>query len=169
MSHGDFPVRANDWSDCQERDVELRVSPQRAKLARYQLYSFLSAIRYCLGNPAEKIPRAILDDSAPGILTIEQVAELLKVTREEDPGVKGRKPKPVRAVSSPFPRPWQNGLHLHRNRRVPHRVGTKTFAASDSRTCSLELRRSATFETRRHSSGQSLLDQVEVDAQVLGA
>ena len=42
---------------------------------------------YCLGNPAEKIPRAILDDSAPGILTIEQVAELLSVTREEDPGM----------------------------------------------------------------------------------
>ena len=40
-----------------------------------------------MGNPAERIPRAILDDSAPGILTVEEVAELLKVTREEDPGM----------------------------------------------------------------------------------
>ena len=51
------------------------------------LFIFASDRDYCLGNPAEKIPRAILDDSAPGILTVEQVAKLLKVTREEDPGM----------------------------------------------------------------------------------
>jgi Phage integrase, N-terminal SAM-like domain len=51
------------------------------------LFIFASDRDYCLGNPAEKIPRAILDDSAPGILTVEQVAQLLKVTREEDPGM----------------------------------------------------------------------------------
>ena len=49
------------------------------------LFIFASNRDYCLGNPAEKIPRAILDDSAPGILTVEQVVKLLKVTREEDP------------------------------------------------------------------------------------
>jgi integrase len=42
---------------------------------------------YCLGNPAEKVPRAILDDIAPGILTVEEVAKLLKATREEDLGM----------------------------------------------------------------------------------
>ncbi len=51
------------------------------------LFIFASDRDYCLGNPAERIPRAILDDGAPGILTVEQVAELLKVTREEDPGM----------------------------------------------------------------------------------
>ena len=51
------------------------------------LFIFASDRDYCLGNPAERIPRAILDDSAPGILTVEQVAKLLKVTREEDPGM----------------------------------------------------------------------------------
>jgi len=51
------------------------------------LFIFARARDYCSENPAEKIPRAILDDSAPGILTVEEVAELLKVTREEDPGM----------------------------------------------------------------------------------
>ena len=51
------------------------------------LFIFASDRDYCLGNPAEKIPRAILDDSAPGILTVQQVVKLLKVTREEDPGM----------------------------------------------------------------------------------
>jgi site-specific recombinase XerD len=51
------------------------------------LFIFASDRDYCLGNPAEKIPRAILDDSASGILTVEQVAKLLKATREEDPGM----------------------------------------------------------------------------------
>ena len=51
------------------------------------LFIFASDRDYCLGNPAEKIPRAILDDSAPGILTVEEVAKLPKVTRDEDPGM----------------------------------------------------------------------------------
>lgn len=51
------------------------------------LFLFASDRDYCLGNPAEKVPRAILDDSAPGILTIEEVVELLKVARQEDPGM----------------------------------------------------------------------------------
>jgi hypothetical protein len=36
------------------------------------LFIFAIGRDYCVGNPAEKIPRAILDDSAPGILTVEQ-------------------------------------------------------------------------------------------------
>lgn len=51
------------------------------------LFIFARDRDYCMGNPAGRIPRAILDDGAPGILTIEQVAELLNVTREEDPGM----------------------------------------------------------------------------------
>jgi integrase len=51
------------------------------------LFIFAHDRDYCLGNPAEKIPRAILDDSAPGILTVEQADKLLKATREEDPGM----------------------------------------------------------------------------------
>jgi len=49
------------------------------------LFIFARDRDYCLENPAEKIPRAILDDTAPGILTITQSAELLDVTRKEDP------------------------------------------------------------------------------------
>jgi integrase len=51
------------------------------------LFIFAADRDYCLGNPAAKLPRAILDDSTPGILTVEEVVELLKVAQEEDPGM----------------------------------------------------------------------------------
>jgi integrase len=51
------------------------------------LFIFATDRDYCLENPAAKIPRAILDDNTPGILTIQEVVELLRVTQEEDPGM----------------------------------------------------------------------------------
>ncbi len=48
------------------------------------LFLFAKDRDYCAENPAEKIPRAILDDASPGILTVEQALALLNTTREED-------------------------------------------------------------------------------------
>lgn len=48
------------------------------------LFIFARDRDYCVENPAEKIPRAILDDLAPGILSVGQAAKLLNVARSED-------------------------------------------------------------------------------------
>jgi len=49
------------------------------------LFLFARDRDYCSENPAGKIPRAILDDAAPGVLTLAQTKALLEVTRAEDP------------------------------------------------------------------------------------
>ena len=49
------------------------------------LFLFARDRDYCSENPAEKVPRAILDDAAPGILTAEEAADLLHIARTEDP------------------------------------------------------------------------------------
>ncbi len=48
------------------------------------LFLFAKDRDYCAENSAEKIPRAILDDAAPGILPVDQVLALLNTAREED-------------------------------------------------------------------------------------
>ncbi len=48
------------------------------------LFIFASDRDYCSENPAEKIPRAILDDVSPGILTVNQAEALLNVALMED-------------------------------------------------------------------------------------
>jgi len=48
------------------------------------LFLFARDRDYCAENPAEKIPRAILDDTPPGILTVKEAAALLEITREKD-------------------------------------------------------------------------------------
>ena len=48
------------------------------------LFLFARDRDYCAENPAEKVPRAILDDTAPGILTVKDAAALLDVTRDKD-------------------------------------------------------------------------------------
>lgn len=48
------------------------------------LFLFARDRDYCAENPAEKVPRAILDDLAPGILTVDQAAALLNIARIED-------------------------------------------------------------------------------------
>ena len=49
------------------------------------LFLFAKGRDYCAENQAEKIPRAILDDASPGILTVEQALVLLNTTWQEDP------------------------------------------------------------------------------------
>jgi len=49
------------------------------------LFLFAKDRDYCAENQGEKIPRAILDDASPGILTVEQARALLNTTRKEDP------------------------------------------------------------------------------------
>ena len=48
------------------------------------LFLFARDRDYCGENPAEKVPRAILDDTPPGILTVKEATALLDVTRERD-------------------------------------------------------------------------------------
>ena len=48
------------------------------------LFLFARDRDYCAENPAEKVPRAILDDTPPGILTVKEATALLDVTRERD-------------------------------------------------------------------------------------
>ncbi len=48
------------------------------------LFLFARDRDYCAENPAEKVPRAILDDTPPGILTVKEAAALLDVTRDKD-------------------------------------------------------------------------------------
>jgi len=48
------------------------------------LFIFARDREYCSDNPAEKVPRAILDDTPPGILTVKETAALLEITRERD-------------------------------------------------------------------------------------
>jgi site-specific recombinase XerD len=38
------------------------------------LFLFARDRDYCSENPAEKVPRAILDDAAPGLLTVREAA-----------------------------------------------------------------------------------------------
>ena len=45
-------------------------------------FLFASDRDYCAENPAEKVPRAILDDTPPSILTVKEAA-LLDVTRDK--------------------------------------------------------------------------------------
>jgi integrase len=49
------------------------------------LFIFARDRDYCAENPAEKVPRAILDDTPPGILTVKEATALLAVTRKKDP------------------------------------------------------------------------------------
>jgi integrase len=49
------------------------------------LFLFARGRDYCAENPAEKVPRAILDDTPPGILTLKETAALLEIAREKDP------------------------------------------------------------------------------------
>lgn len=51
------------------------------------LLLFAKGRGYCLENPAESVPRAILDDEAPGILTVPQVCLLLERAMEECPEI----------------------------------------------------------------------------------
>ena len=48
------------------------------------LFIFARDRDYCTENPAEKVPRAILDDTPPGILTVKEAAALLNITRVKD-------------------------------------------------------------------------------------
>jgi len=48
------------------------------------LFLFARGRDYCAENPAEKVPRAILDDTPPGILTVKEAAALLDITRKKD-------------------------------------------------------------------------------------
>lgn len=48
------------------------------------LFLFARDRDYCAENPAEKVPRAILDDTPPGILTVKEVESLLDITLEKD-------------------------------------------------------------------------------------
>ena len=48
------------------------------------LFLFARDRDYCAENPAEKVPRAILDDTPPGILTVKEATALLDVTRDKD-------------------------------------------------------------------------------------
>jgi integrase len=48
------------------------------------LFLFARHRDYCTQNPAEKVPRAILDDTAPGILTVKEAAALLGITPDKD-------------------------------------------------------------------------------------
>lgn len=48
------------------------------------LFLFARDRDYCAENPAEKVPRAILDDTPPGILTMKEAAALLDIAREKD-------------------------------------------------------------------------------------
>jgi integrase len=49
------------------------------------LFLFARDRDYCSENPAGKVPRAILDDAVPGVLTVKEAADLLRITRTEDP------------------------------------------------------------------------------------
>jgi len=49
------------------------------------LFLFARDRDYCTENPAEKVPRAILDDTPPGILTLKETAALLEIARHKDP------------------------------------------------------------------------------------
>lgn len=49
------------------------------------LFLFARDRDYCTENPAEKVPRAILDDTPPGILTLKETAALLEIARDKDP------------------------------------------------------------------------------------
>lgn len=40
---------------------------------------------YCAENAADKVPRAILDDKPPGILTTDQAADILRTARDQFP------------------------------------------------------------------------------------
>jgi integrase len=53
------------------------------------LFIFARDRDYCVENPAEKVARSILDDTPPGILTVEQASQLLEVTRKVDPEMLG--------------------------------------------------------------------------------
>lgn len=48
------------------------------------LFLFARDRDYCADNPAEKVPRAILDDTPPGILSVKEAAALLDRTRDRD-------------------------------------------------------------------------------------
>jgi integrase len=48
------------------------------------LFLFARDRDYCSENPG-KVPRAILNDAAPGILTAEEAADLLHIAKTEDP------------------------------------------------------------------------------------
>jgi site-specific recombinase XerD len=51
------------------------------------LFSFGIKNGYCMTNPAERVEKPVLKDSAPAILTVPQVEKLLRAAEEKDRGL----------------------------------------------------------------------------------
>jgi hypothetical protein len=62
-----------------------RSGPAITTSALFLRFSFSLVIGIIARKIPEKVPRAILDDAAPGILTAEEAADLLHIARTEDP------------------------------------------------------------------------------------
>jgi integrase len=62
-----------------------RSGPAITTSALFLRFSFSLVIGIIARKIPEKVPRAILDDAAPGILTAEEAADLLHIAKTEDP------------------------------------------------------------------------------------
>jgi len=77
-------------------------------------------------DPVSAVPRPVLDDKPPGILTVEQAKELMKVCRERDPAMCGFFALALFAGIRPSQLLHMTAENVHLDEKVVRAVGWQT-------------------------------------------
>jgi integrase len=99
---GDSPIADIERASIEDWLAESDWSPRSRKnylVTLTTLLNFAQDREYCPGNPASRIERPILDDNAPGILTVREAASLLQTALKGIPDKLDPKPQMIPGIA----------------------------------------------------------------------